>query len=392
MESSNKLPLLTGMKAALAKDIITKCIGTNGVWASRERYANQCWTRDFCLATSPVLLYDPDLKNLDIVRIHLMQLLERQKPNGKIPILYLDDEHEFLRDKITKSIETHKMSFMLKRYLDKDIENLTPHTRDSEVLFIIAVGEFLIVEPMTPYKDQLLAASRLAMEYIKSILVDGLILGADWRDIRDDLDDKPVLTNACLLYRAYQVLGETESAKKVKDILNQKYWVSNNFETVRNKMNNKYLLYGMNDYFSDHFCDYPGSTSFDMLGNALAILYDIADKDQTESIFRYVTTNLRTPAGFKTTETFLPALTTEEKHIMEKDKAVVWPFVNGFILNAMLLKGGPKWQDIARNEFAKWEKLHGFYEWYDINEGKGYGSKDQVWSAALFLRVNNNIN
>ena len=72
---------------------------------------------------------------------------------------------------------------------------------------------------------------------------------------------------------------------------------------------------------------------------------------------------------------------------MIRDNAVIWPFTNGFMLNSMLMSGDEKWISYATEEFKKWEKLTGFYEWYDIVDGEGFGSPNQVWSAALYLRV-----
>ncbi|AYV78861.1 MAG: glycogen debranching enzyme alpha-1,6-glucosidase [Edafosvirus sp.] len=361
-------------KIEYANQIIKNCIGKNGVYASTNRYKNQCWTRDFCLTVCPLLLAETPLKNVAIVKTHLLEIAKRQLPNGKVPILFLDDEIEFLREKVTKSIKTGEMSFMLKRYLDKDLENLTPHTRDGELLFILAVAQYFkktSAEIMSSgdAKDNhtLFMASCKALKYIESILVNDLIPGADWRDTREDLNDKHVLTNACLLYKVYNEFEEKEKAERVKNILLTKYW------------NGTY------------FIDYPGAPTFDILGNSLAVLFDVADEKQRESIFTY-TMELSTISGFKMCETFLPALSGEEKEVMDRDKAVVWPFINGFILRAMIERGDKKWQNVAVKEFAKWSKLDGFYEWYDIKNGNGFGSKEQIWSSAVYLTMYNNIN
>ena len=130
-------------KTKEAITIVKNCIGDHGVWASADRYRHQCWTRDFCLATSYLFIYHDVLKNPNIVVNHLVNLSKKQNYDGKIPILYLEDVNAFLRDKIKKSISAGKISFMLERYLDDDLENLTPHTRDSEVLFIIAAKSLI---------------------------------------------------------------------------------------------------------------------------------------------------------------------------------------------------------------------------------------------------------
>jgi hypothetical protein len=46
-----------------------------------------------------------------------------------------------------------------------------------------------------------------------------------------------------------------------------------------------------------------------------------------------------------------------------------------------------KWLEIIEREINLWCKTDGFYEWYDIQEGQGYGSDDQPWSAGMFIRV-----
>ena len=146
-----------------------------------------------------------------------------------------------------------------------------------------------------------------------------------------------------------------------------------------------------NFWNGEYFIDYVGCNSFDILGNALAVIYNIADNAQTESIFQYTVNNISTPFGFKMTDTFLPALNEQERTIMERDKAVIWPFTNGFMLEAMLARGGEKWRSFVETQYDKWTKMDGFYEWYDIQNGAGYGSVNQTWSAALYLRISHKL-
>ena len=378
-------------KTEQAISIISSCIGEKGVWASSNRYANQCWTRDFCIATCHLFLHNHLLENLTIVELHLTNLMLKQRSNGSIPILFLDNEKEFLRDKISKSIKTGSISFMLDRYLNDRLEDLTPHTRDSEVLFVITVCEYLLcyiqINDTTTIKNdtyhicQLYNAACKAINYIESnITISRLIHGADWRDVREDLNDKTVLTNACLLFQAYKLLS----------VVQMKF--ENGIMWTLTKEKASYISeYISNNFWNGtYFIDYPGTDNFDLLGNSLAIRFFLTNDEQKESIFNYAMT-LSGPNGIKTTEIFLPALNQKEKEIMERDSAVIWPFTNGFMLEAMLCSGMSNWVDIAKKEFIKWENLDGFYEWYDIVDGNGYGSKDQVWSAALYLRVKDAI-
>ena len=43
--------------------------------------------------------------------------------------------------------------------------------------------------------------------------------------------------------------------------------------------------------------------------------------------------------------------------------------------------------DKAKDQFKKLSSLESFREWYDPSTGKGYGAREQLWSAALYLRA-----
>lgn len=366
-----------------AVSILKSCFGVNGLWASGKdgRYQYQCWTRDPCLAIfAALILLKDSLENVnELIYRHFNGIIKHQRDDGKIPIIFLDDEDEFVRLKRIQQEKNKKIPFMLRRYLEGEITNLTPKTRDSEVLFIISANDFLSslsegekskLSNFEEFETSLENAMKKAMQYIEEIATDvspkkdGLIKGADWRDVRDDLDDIPVLTNACFLYKCYKIMGNEEKAEEIKRTINEKYWNAN----------------------IGHYNDHPESNSFGLLGNAVAVLYGIADVERINSVFDYAM-KISTEHGIKTTETFLPPLNDEEAKVMARDKAVIWPFTNGFMLEAMLMKGGDKWKEVAKKEFNKWVKLEGFNEWYDIVDGKGYGSKNQAWSAALYIRV-----
>ncbi len=350
-------------KVEHAHRIIQRVVTSRGVCASTDRYKNQCWTRDFCLAIYPIIKnYKYMFSPVSPVEAHFVKLCELQDVTGKIPILYLGDEKIFLRERINKSIRQGKISFMLERYLADELENLTPHTRDAEVLFVIAAGHFLKTCENPNTQDLLRATIHSALNYTEHRLQQGLIVGADWRDTRVDLDQKAVLTNACLLYQAYVTMGMAEKACVVKDIIQSRFW------------NGTY------------FNDYEGCSHFDILGNALAVLYDIAHESQRDTIFESAL-KTSTPYGMAMMETFLPALNEKETLLMTTDKAVIWPWVSGFMLQAFIEKGGPRWTLAARVEFQKWCKLEGHFEWYSISTGEGCGSAEQTWSATMFVTI-----
>ncbi len=344
-------------KVRTATAILQRCIGTKGVWADPTRYRFQCWTRDFVIAIMPALI---ESGQKEIVKTHLNNLSKRQRSKGQIPILFLDQTRPFLFEKLKKSWRDKKLAFMLGRFLKGQLWNLTPGTRDSEILYIIGMHEYA----NRTGDGTLLAkyASRItrALAYIeKNLIKDGLVLGCDWRDTMHlELGNKPLLTNNCLMYHAYRLMGERAKAEQLKKRINERFWTGNGY------------------------LDYPGSSRFDPLGGAFAILYDVAPKERYGSLaesFRSVDTAYGVTIQCRHNPT-----SQEEKAVVEiTDGVVVWPFVVGFSILALLKIGE---RGMAEDQFRKLSGLKGFREWYDPATGKGYGALEQLWSATLFLR------
>lgn len=347
-------------KLQQAREIVLKCIGPKGVWASPVRYQYQCWTRDFAIATEEVLF---DLGMPEVARTHLNELAKHQYEDGRMPVMFLDKPIRWLALKAWHSVRSRRMSFLLRRYFSKDgIGQLSPWTRDSEVLYALGAARYARLMGSDAFLKTHSAHIKAALGYVeKSLMKDGLIFGVDWRDTRPDLTDKFLLTNNCLLSQAYLLLGDFEKADAVKEAINQRFWTGS------------------------HYRDYIGVEDFDTLGNALAIIFDVPPRDRWASIIESAEA-LDTPYGYKLNGVTLPPKSKEETEVMLRTNqfGVIWPFIHGFMILAALKSGR---NDVARRQFQKWTALDGFFEFYDPTTGRGHGSVDQVWSAALYLRV-----
>jgi len=347
-------------KTIEAKNIIERCLGKNGVWASPFRYKYQCWTRDFVIATEDLLLEEG---KSEIVKKHLTSLANRQFSDGRIPIMFLDNTFKWLLLKIWHSIRNRKISFLLKGYFSKEgIGQLSPWTRDSEFLFVLGVAKYVAKTNDKKFLSENKGRIDKALSYVeKNLMKDGLVIGSDWRDTRPDLDDKFLMTNNCFLFQAYKLLGENEKAEQIKEAINEKLWTGK------------------------YYRDYIGIENFDTLGNALAILFEIVPKESYSSIIASAE-SLNTPYGYKLYGVTLPSKSGTEAEIMQKADTVglIWPFIHGFMVLSEIKAGA---EDIAVEQYDKWKKLPGFFEFYDPQTGKGYGSIDQAWSAAIYLRV-----
>lgn len=346
-------------KREQATAILEACIGKKGVWADPSRYRLQCWTRDFVIAAMPVLLAAGETA---IVRTHLENLSKRQRSNGQIPILFLDRILPFLYDKMGRSIRDRKLSFMLRRFLVGQLWNLTPGTRDSELLYLIGMYEYANHTGDRSLIDgEYFWQVRHALRYVEDKLMhDGLIIGCDWRDTMHlQLGDKPLLANNALMYHAYQLDDSLHAAYRLRERINKRLWSG------------------------DAYLDYPGSTRFDPLGGAFAVLYDVAPKERWSSLIESFR-SVDSLSGFTIKCRHNPISEEETEVIARTDGVVVWPFVVGFSILALLKMGE---REMAEEHFQKLLSLEGFREWYDPATAKGYGALEQLWSATLFLRA-----
>jgi hypothetical protein len=355
------------LQAAVA--LLRGCISPvgKGIWAARDRYDHQCWTRDMALAAAPtfrLLGWNAPVVN------HLRELTARISKDGKVPILYLDDEVSFLRAKIEKSIATGKMSFMLERYLASglSVENLTSWTTDGELLYVIAAfeqhGDALNNEKRLG--DPEIAGLRdmitRAQTFMRGEHVRGrYFVGGDWRDTQSHLRDKALLTNNALLYRHYTLAWTEREAEELKEDINRDFWTGT------------------------HYRDHLGTDTTDTFGTALAVLCGIVPEERYDAVVASFE-RLNTPFGYMTNDCPPNPTTEEERELLSTmpQSMVVWPFIHGFAILALLKMGRRR---LAEEGFKKYTALDGFYEWYDPSTGKGYGAKDQLWSAALYLRA-----
>jgi hypothetical protein len=353
----------TSEKITAATAILRRCIGENGVWADPSRYRWQCWTRDMALAIMPALI---EIGEAKVVHKHLENLSLRQRQNGQIPILFLDRTLPFLFEKVTSSLRQRRLSFMLGRYLRNELGNLTPGTKDSEILYVVGMHEYANRTGDRSLLERYGLNIELAVAYIENeLMYDGLTRGCDWRDTMErQLNRQTLLTNNCLLYHAYDLMGAKGKAMDLRDAINERFWNGVSY------------------------LDYPGNDRFDPLGGALAVLYGAAQKGRHESLaasFRSVDT----PHGVAIKCRHNPT-SDEEKAVIERtDGVVVWPFVVGFATVALANMGE---RAMAEDQFRKLSALEGFREWYDPATGKGYGAQEQLWSATLFLRAARALN
>ncbi len=339
--------------------ILNRCVGPQGVWADPRRYKYTCWTRDFALAIQRTLYL---LGLPHVARAHMESLRQLQRPDGRIPILFLDNETEWVRKKEGEARQKGRESFMLRRYKEGELWDLTPGTKDSELMYLFALaqddGLYL---PRNEFDDSAQAAG----VYISQNLLrkDGLIVGCDWRDTMDvQFANTPLLSNNAILHDVLRMTHNYERAAKLRTEINRQFW------------RNGILL------------DHPESDRFDPLGASLAVLFGLIEPENYPNVIRgYQSVDTQHGVTIKCRHN--PYQPEEADIIEATDGEVVWPFVVGFSVLALAEIPDPVAQQLAREQYQKLVNLDGLYEWYDPNTGKGYGATEQLWSACMFIRA-----
>ncbi len=341
-----------------ATQLLRECVGEQGMWADTHRYRYMCWTRDFVIASMHAL---PTIGRGDVAKRHLTELSLRQRHDGKIPIVFLDRTLPFLYNKTRESIRDRRLSFTLSRWLKGGFENLTPGTRDSEILYLVGMMEFAHAAQDESLLTRYSAQVQRAIAYIESRLMkDGLVIGCDWRDTMEkELGDQPLLSNNALLYHAFVMLGMERKARLLRDRILETFVVNG------------------------RFIDRPKEHRFDPFGGALAVIYGIARWEHRHGIvesFREVDT----PHGV-TIRCRHNAYTPEEIAIInETDGVVVWPFIGYYSAVALHALG---YEAFAADQYHKIRSLPGLWEWHHPQTGRGYGSPRQLWTAALLMHA-----
>ena len=204
----------------------------------------------------------------------------------------------------------------------------------------------------------------------------------DWQDAFPHKYGYTINTQA-LYYKALNLAGKNKEARKLKLVANQDkdmaLWNGSFYAPYRWKNHNKYREIG---------------NWFDSLGNLLAVVFDLADKEKAEKIISYIEKNkinLPYPAkaiyppirkGAKDWQDYFEDCDAREPyHYLNGG---IWPFIGGFyILSLIKLKKFEK----AKNELKRLAEANlkgNFPEWIDPATKKSYG-KLQAWDAGMYI-------
>jgi len=344
-----------------ALECIKKCSTPHGMFASggTDGY-NAVWSRDSmitCLGAN--LVNNEDFRK--VFKSSLMILKENQSKNGQIPNCV--DKFSKREPHVDFKTIDSSLWFIIGNHIYKERykENLFPNSKEN------------------PIKS---ALSWLACQDSGEIGMLTQLPTSDWQDAFPHRYGYTINTQA-LYYKVLNLVGKKEEAKKLKLIVNENkednLWNGKFYVPYRWKNHGKYKEIG--DWF-------------DSLGNLLAIIFDLADKNKSEKILSYIEKNgINEPYPVRV---IYPPIEKGSKYWQDYyldceagkpnhySNGGIWGYVGGFYILALIKIGKLKKAEKELEKLAERNLNGNFPEWTDPLTKEHYGSI-QAWEAGMYI-------
>jgi len=297
------------------------------------------------------------------VKAHLNLFVEAYRRRGEVPAVVF--EHgtltlivASLRMLVKPSLlRAYPLSFALPNLFGRGLQTWTG---DSAILLLIGLHEYSEASSdqsmLENFKEEALG---LLQGLLKMAGQEGLLTGSGWMDAMANYVGQPNLVLQILFYKALRLYGFKAEAEGLKEQIQEAYWR------------------GDEGFYSD----LPGGNRLDVLGNAMAILYELASPSQVNLIVEAFN-RASTPHGVLNLHPpYSKRECSQRPHVYHN--STIWPMVQGFVAKALLKAG---YRGRAKAEYERMVRLPGVYEWY-TPEGKPRGSPNQLWSAAKMIEA-----
>lgn len=348
-----------------AKNIINQCSTTNGLFASGgAKGYNAVWSRDSMISMIGASLVDDKKYNSkfkEVFKKSIITLAENQGKTGQIPNCV--DKWSDRKPHVDFKTIDSTLWFVIGNYIFKKRYN------DDSLL--------------RKYKTNLEKAFFwLQCQDSGEIGILAQLPTSDWQDAFPHRYGYTINTQA-LYYNVLELFKENKQAVKLKKIVNEDkddcLWSGKYYYSYRWKNHGKYKEIG--DWF-------------DSLGNLLAIIFDLADKEKSEKILSYIEKNkLNQPFPVHAIH---PAIKQGSKYwqdyYMDCEagtsnhylNAGIWGYIGAFYVLALVKTGKLKQAETELTKLAKRNLEGNFPEWTNPITKEHHG-KMQAWEAGMYI-------
>ena len=339
-------------------EVLRKNSISSGLFASKSY--DGIWTRDSIISFLGLSLINENFFK-KIFKENLKILKKYQTANGQIP---------------------NAVDIFSKRKPHIDYGSI-----DSTLWFIIGVSLYKKRYDEEIFKDNnsiKKALTWLSYQDMGNDLMLEQLPTTDWQDAFPHKYGHTINTQA-LYYYVLKLSKKNKEAQKLKKVVNSELWKNNFYLAYKWKSHNKYLEEG---------------NWFDSLGNLMAIIFGLTDKNKSKKILDYIKSeNISKPWPIKS---IYPPINKNSKYwknyFLDCEAGTpnhylnggIWPFIGGFYLLALIKL---KKFNSAKKQLkflAELNLKYEFPEWIDPITKKGYG-KNQSWNAGMYILAYNSI-
>ena len=360
---------------AIAKRVLREQYGKEGIYAGATHFKD-VWARDSFFASLGALA----LEDYAIVKTNLESFLSSQKRDGQIPIRIGRNNLQLLLSFIGLP-QQNKTNPIFSQDKGKN------YAVDPNSLLIIAFMEYYNATHNTKFLNRHLHELENAVQWFKpenGLIKEGLYAG--WADSIKK-QGYVLYSNVCYahaLFSLSELFTATQETKKADKYLQL-------FEETKKRINKSFWN---GSYYMDWIDDKPHNY-FSTDGNLLAIIWDIANKDQSKSIEEKIEEfNINSPMpsltnypeySAKYVSPFLRFMGLKEYH-----NGLAWAWLGALDAIAKSRLGLKKEAKAVLEDIAEiFVKYKGVYEVYRDRKPVRqlfYKSENNfAWSAGLFI-------
>ncbi len=336
-----------------AIEVLKKCSTRHGFYAAYPGY-DMVFGRDSMIISLGAGLVGNKFKN--VIKKSLITLAENQSVNGQIP----NAVDKFSRRK-------HHVDYQ---------------SIDSSLWFII--GNYAYKKGGGIFKKNIeKSLNWLACHDQKENGMLAQLPTSDWQDAFPHRYGFTINTQA-LYYRVLRLIGDNKKANGLKDVVNNdadtRLWNGEYYLPWRWKNHNKYQEKG---------------EWFDSLGNLLAIIWELADKNKAEKILSYIEKHkVNKPYPVKTTWPPIKKGTKDWQDYFADSgagipyhysNAGIWTYIGGVYVCALVKMKKFKEAEKQLKRLAEANMVQNFCEWLDGKTGKPSEGENQGWNAAMYI-------
>jgi glycogen debranching enzyme len=343
-----------------AKKVVKKCSTKHGMFASAGKTGyNAVWSRDSMMTSIGASLSGKEFQ--EVFKQSIITLGENQSKNGQIPNC-VDKFSERKPHVDYKSIDSSLwfligMQIYKKRYSDKSL--------------------------IRKYEEEIKKSFNwLSCQDTGETGELTQLPTSDWQDAFPHKYGYTINTQA-LYYKALNLNHQKIKALKLKRVVNKNkddsLWNGKFYSPYRWKNHGKYKEIG---------------EFFDSLGNLLAIVFDLVDKKQTESIINHIKqTKINKPYPVKAIYPPIKKGDLEwHDYFLDCDAGKpysylnggIWPNIGSFYVLALIKQKKFNEAEVELTKLAEANLKYNFPEWIHPIKKKGYG-KEQAWDAGTYI-------